>query len=80
MKPNETYVSEFERFMNRFLVEHPEVQEDQRLGRLIHWDHKVDLAGQEKAAQDCVPEDGYGFRYLAWPRRSANPASGSVLD
>lgn len=66
MKPNSVYVSEFEQFMNRFLEEHPEVPEDQRRGRLIYWDQKVDLADLEKAARDSVPEDGYGFRYLPW--------------
>lgn len=66
------YVSEFENFMNRFLEEHPEVQDDQRWGRLIYWDHKVDLAAQEKAERDSVPEDGYGFHYLAWLQRGAN--------
>lgn len=69
MKPNPTYVSEFENFMNRFLDRHPEVVEDQRSGRLIYWDHKVDLAALEKAERDSVPDDGYGFHYLAWLKR-----------
>lgn len=77
MKPKSVYVSEFEQFMNRFLEEHPEVQEDQRRGRLIYWDHKVDLAALEKAAKDSVPEDAYGFRYPAWLRRSAGGVSGA---
>lgn len=77
MKPNGNYVSEFEGFMNRFLDEHPEVQDDQRRGRLIHWDHKVDLAAQEKAARDSVPDDGYGFRYSAWPHGRADRAPGA---
>lgn len=75
MKPNERYVSEFEDFMSRFLDEHPEVREDQRAGRLLHWDRKVDLAAWEKAGRDSVPEDGYGFRYVAWPRSGLKPAS-----
>lgn len=58
--------------MNHFLEEHPEVQEDQRWGRLIWWDHKVDLEAEAKANQDSVPEDCYGFYYLAWTRRNAN--------
>lgn len=66
MDKGRAYVSEFEQFMNGFLEHHPEILEDQRQGRLIHWDHNVDLAAQEKAAQDSVPEDGYGFYYQAW--------------
>lgn len=80
MDTNEAYVSEFEKFMNGFLDQHPEIIEDQRQGRLIHWDHHVDLAAQEKAAQDSVPEDGYGFYYPAWRRQSAEQAPAGSRD
>lgn len=77
MKPNDSYVSDFEKFMGRFLEAHPEVEEDQRRGRLIYWDHKVDLAALEKAEEDSVPEDGYGFYYLSWLRKADVPVSGA---
>lgn len=66
---DKTYVSEYTAFINGFLGQHPEVKEDQRRGWLIYWDHKIDLAQEEKALQDRAPEDGYGFYYQAWPGR-----------
>lgn len=76
------YVSEFEQFINHFLEEHPEVAEDQRQGRQIWWDRKVDLAQEEKALEDSVPQDGYGFYYSAWRRESGKSAvpSGPLVD
>lgn len=63
---DKAYVSEFEKFINHFLEEHPEVLEDQRTGRAIYWDRKVDLTAQDKAEKDMVPDDHYGFDYSAW--------------
>ena len=36
------YVSEFTLFINQYLAEHPEVVEDQKRGRDIYWNPKVD--------------------------------------
>lgn len=79
---NTPYISEFEQFINHFLDEHPEVAEDQRQGRLIWWHRKVDLAQEEKAKGDSVPQDGYGFYYSAWQRKSGKPVllSGPLVD
>jgi hypothetical protein len=56
------YVSEFTRFMNAFLQEHPEVVENQRKGWTIFWDSKVDFDALEKAREDGVPTLG-GYYY-----------------
>lgn len=74
MKTRTEYVSEFEHFMNRFLEEHPDVREDQRIARLIHWDRKVDLWALKLAEQDRVPEDGYGFRPTPHPGSTGSKA------
>lgn len=63
-----TYVSEHTNFINHYLDDHPEVVEDQWIGREIYWDKVVDFADQRNAERDAVPEDGYGFHYSAWLR------------
>ena len=60
------YVSEYTHFIDQFLVDHPEALVDQHDGRLLYWDKKVDLADQQKAEQDSVEADGYGFYSSAW--------------
>ena len=67
-KPDRAYVSEFTKAIDHFLDEHPEVIRDQHDGRMIYWEKKVDFSALEKAEQDKVPEDGYGFYYSAWGR------------
>lgn len=60
-KVNSTYVSEFTGFIGHYLDEHPEVVADQRTGRLIYWEKRVDLAAQAAAERESAPSDGYGF-------------------
>lgn len=63
------FVSEYTQFIERYLVEHPEVLDDQHKGRLIYWDKKVDLEAQKKAEMDTVPDDIYGFHSLVWTHK-----------
>ncbi len=65
------YVSEFTLFMNKFLAEHPEVVEDQKRGRDIFWDRKVDQAALKKAQEDTVPDDSYGYYPADWRGKSS---------
>jgi len=65
-KFDKSYVSEFTEFIKGFLESHPEEEEEQREGRALYWDHKVDLSAQDKADKDSVPDDRYGFDYSAW--------------
>lgn len=60
------YVSEFERFMNDYLKQHPEVVVDQYRGRDIYWDKSVDFEAMKQAAEDSVPIDG-GYYYFGKP-------------
>jgi len=69
-KMDRGFVSDFTRFIDRFVEEHPEVAEEQRRGRLIYWDKKVDRAALAKAGEDSVPDDGYGFYASAFDHRA----------
>jgi hypothetical protein len=55
------YVSEFDQFINDFMVHHPEVEEDQKRGWYIWWDHRVDLTDLEKQQEDAVPVKPYQY-------------------
>lgn len=70
-KRDKAYVSEFTEFMSRFLEEHPEEEEEQRKGRALYWDHRVDLAAELRAEKESVPDDRYGFDYSAWRNQSS---------
>ena len=62
------FVSDYTRFIDHFVEEHPEVLDDQHTGRLIYWEKIVDLAAQKEAEMDTVPDDGYGFHSAAWSK------------
>ncbi len=55
------YVSEFEKFMNRFLDEHPAVVKSQRDGWNIFWDHNIDPDDLLKKYSDIVPVKAYSY-------------------
>jgi hypothetical protein len=55
------YVSEFARFMNDYLEHHPEVTDDQKTGRGLYWDKKVEAADIDSAQRDNVPIDSYYY-------------------
>lgn len=69
---DQDYVSDYTRFIEHFVDEHPEVREEQHCGWRIYWDKRVDLAALEEARKDSAPNDGYGFYFSAWkPENSA---------
>jgi hypothetical protein len=55
------YVSEFDHFIDDFMVQHPAVEADQRRGWYIWWDHRVDLKDLEKQHGDAVPVKSYQY-------------------
>lgn len=61
------YVSEFTRFIDHYLAEHPEVVKDQKRGWKIYWDHRVDFHALKEAGEDAVPDDSYGFHGVVKP-------------
>ena len=62
------YVSEFTRFMNDYLEQHPEVVADQHKGRAMYWDKHVDLDELKRASSSEVPVDSYYYFGNLWPR------------
>lgn len=64
------YVSEFTRFMDQYLVDHPEVTTDKRVGFRLYWDKLLDFKALARAKQDTVPDDGYGFHPTEWTHGS----------
>ena len=60
-KMDRAYVSDFTHFIDHFLEDHPKEVKEQRTGWRIYWDKQLDLQALEKAGQDSVPDDGYGF-------------------
>lgn len=71
-----SYVSDYTRFIDQFIQGHPDVLEEQRSGRLLYWDKRVDLVAQKKAETDTVPCDGYGFYNSAWASKYNPPSPG----
>lgn len=55
------YVSDFEQFMNGFLEQRPDVEEDRQRGWYIWWDHRVDLDELEQQRKNSVPEKPYHY-------------------
>jgi hypothetical protein len=55
------YVSEITQFLDEFLVEHPEVVDEQSRGWHIFWDRNVDLGELKKAEEDNVPTKPYYY-------------------
>jgi hypothetical protein len=62
------YESEFAIFINAYLSRHPEILDDQRRGREIYWDKRVDLQAEGEADADSVSAEQ--FYYYGW--RDAN--------
>jgi hypothetical protein len=54
-------VSEFTRFMDGYLQQHPAVLTDQQRGWNIWWNRYVDLGEWERAQQDTVPLPPYYY-------------------
>jgi len=54
---------EFERFMERFLTDHPDVVREQHEGWSSFWEVKIDPATSRINKEDLLPDDLYGFRW-----------------
>ena len=55
------YVSEFTRFIDQFIEQHPEVEKSQRHGWYIYWDHNIDLSELDRQKRDSVPAKPYSY-------------------
>lgn len=56
------YVSEFGRFIDGYLQQHPEVRASQRQGWRIWWERPVNLGELERSGKDTVAEPPYHYR------------------
>ncbi|OGA29938.1 MAG: hypothetical protein A3I01_02390 [Betaproteobacteria bacterium RIFCSPLOWO2_02_FULL_65_24] len=55
------YESDVTLFLRDVVAAHPEIQESQREGRAMFWDHKVDFEALEREHQSEVPMKGYPY-------------------
>lgn len=55
------YVSEFGRFIDGYLQEHPEVQASQRKGWRIWWERPCNFDELKRSGNDSVPEPPYHY-------------------
>jgi len=60
------YVSEFTKFMNQYLDEHPEVVEEQKRGWASFWQLKAEIRAPEITKGDIARDDSYGYAVSAW--------------
>jgi len=60
------YVSDFSKFMNQYLEEHPEVVEEKKRGWASFWLLKTEIRSPEKSKDDVAPDDSYGYSWSAW--------------
>ncbi|HPT50165.1 MAG TPA: DUF3460 family protein [Accumulibacter sp.] len=55
------YESDHTLFMREMMAQHPEWREDQRQGRAIWWDRKVDLNEQKASLASADPQRPYPY-------------------
>jgi hypothetical protein len=55
------YESDHTKFMREMMAQHPEWAEDQRRGRAIWWDRKVDLNEQKARQKPTSRTDPYPY-------------------
>lgn len=60
-RPGSGYLSDFEQFMNGYLAQHPEVEQDRREGWYIWWDHRLDLADLDGLHANELPVKPYPY-------------------
>lgn len=56
------YQSEFTRFINGFLEQHPEVETERRELRLTWWERKVDFDALKRWKASRVPQKPYVYQ------------------
>ena len=56
------YESEFTRFLRELKKERPQLEEEQRKGRAIWWDHPQDSEVQQRNKVSRVPQQPYVYQ------------------
>ena len=58
----QTYESEFTRFMRDYKQQKPQTEAEQRKSRAIWWDHPQDLDTQKRARESRVRQKAYVYQ------------------
>ncbi|MGN6390442.1 MAG: DUF3460 family protein [Burkholderiaceae bacterium] len=62
-KQQTRYVSEFDQFIEHLKQERPYIEEEQRLGRAIHWDHlPLTLEDQMRERESRIRQQPYVYQ------------------
>lgn len=61
MKTAGGYTSEFEQFINGYLRQHPQLEEERMRGWYLLWDRPVDFDELERQRQSAVPVKPYQY-------------------
>lgn len=60
--PNRNYVSETTQFLRGLLAEKPQIVEEQKKGRSMWWDRKLDLEEQRRFGEAKVNQKAYVYQ------------------
>jgi len=60
--PWKYYESEITVFVRQLMQEKPHLREEQKKGRSLWWDKKLDLDLQRRKAQSRVPQEPYAYQ------------------
>jgi hypothetical protein len=60
------YVSDYTKFINQYLDEHPEVVEEKMQGWASFWQRKTEIRAPEITKDDNAQDDSYGYAWSAW--------------
>jgi hypothetical protein len=60
--PNRNYVSETTQFLRGLLAEKPQIVEEQKKGRSMWWDRKLDLEEQRRFSEAKVKQKAYVYQ------------------
>ena len=61
-KPNRSYVSETTQFLRGLLAEKPHIVEEQKKGRSMWWDRKLDPEEQRRFREAKVKQKAYVYQ------------------
>jgi hypothetical protein len=61
-KPDRTYVSETTQFLRNLITEQPHIVEEQKKGRSLWWDRKLDLEEQRRFREANVRQKAYVYQ------------------
>jgi hypothetical protein len=61
-KVKKGYESDATRMIRQLLAERPQIVDEQKKGRSLWWDRRLDLDQQRRARESRVPQKGYVYQ------------------